>query len=499
MKEGAASTSVKWLAGSISTWLITGIIAVLFVGHAVLDVKTSLVMAICTMSIVLLAFGISFWKRTHDFLDVGLLSTMMFALYLVLPTVGLIRYPDLMKIPLDTHWLASGMWICSLGATSFLTACYLSCRGVHRLEQVIDEDSEASYRPRLLATVCFLLLSLAVRSYLLKAGLFGYSDSAQAGQLLSTGASGQLLSILSDLGTVALVVASLEAFRRSSLVGPSRKWRLVFCVSFSIEMVFGIVSGMKGAVIVPVEVVALAMIARHRRFPRMLVVGALVLLAILVPVNSAYREMVSQGQVSAGLAGRVGAVTSAAASLLAQGNGLQPVWNEFARWFTLRNSLVFQVSVIAEARSYSAPLLPASSYFILPAYIFIPRVIWPDKPILNVGNWFAIQLLGAPSGSRQSEAVSIIGDTFWTFGLAGALICMSMLGLVFGRVYSWERRSGSTAAVFVYIFLLLVPMLWFEGSFAEVVVLFVRRAIEGSVLTLIVYPRKSTGEKRLRR
>ncbi len=103
--------------------------------------------------------------------------------------------------------------------------------------------------------------------------------------------------------------------------------------------------------------------------------------------------------------------------------------------------------------SYAAPAgfaisqydigLPGTSYELLPA-VFVPRFLWPEKPIItDVGADF--NLLATGSRTSQSSP-GLFAEAYWNFGWGGVAIFMSLLGTVLfflGRYSLWVFQSGN--------------------------------------------------------
>jgi hypothetical protein len=59
---------------------------------------------------------------------------------------------------------------------------------------------------------------------------------------------------------------------------------------------------------------------------------------------------------------------------------------------------------------------------------FIPRAIWPAKPVLSIGGWYAVTVLGWEPGKGEA-AVTLPGDFYLNFGIVGVFGGMLGYGL----------------------------------------------------------------------
>jgi len=64
---------------------------------------------------------------------------------------------------------------------------------------------------------------------------------------------------------------------------------------------------------------------------------------------------------------------------------------------------------------------------------FIPRFLWPDKPVLNMGSYATTVIFS--SSSSSNTPLTDIGEFYLNYGLAGVLIGMFALGALFRSVY----------------------------------------------------------------
>lgn len=85
---------------------------------------------------------------------------------------------------------------------------------------------------------------------------------------------------------------------------------------------------------------------------------------------------------------------------------------------------------------------------------FIPRAIWPTKPKLSIGGWYAVTVLGWHEGPEA--AVTVPGDFYLNFGIAGVFGGMLAYGLLLRLLYDRLVGNGRTVlgqCLFVPIFL----------------------------------------------
>jgi hypothetical protein len=75
-------------------------------------------------------------------------------------------------------------------------------------------------------------------------------------------------------------------------------------------------------------------------------------------------------------------------------------------------------------------------------YMFIPRILWPDKPVVSRAGWFTyyLGLSESPASATTGTGQSAQGELYWNFGLAGVVIGMFFIGSLLGGLW---RLAGT--------------------------------------------------------
>jgi hypothetical protein len=70
-------------------------------------------------------------------------------------------------------------------------------------------------------------------------------------------------------------------------------------------------------------------------------------------------------------------------------------------------------------------------------YAFIPRIIWPQKPIVSRGAWFTtyIGMAPRPQEATTSTGMTAFGECYWNFGIFGEVAGMFLIGLLLGGLW----------------------------------------------------------------
>ena len=91
-------------------------------------------------------------------------------------------------------------------------------------------------------------------------------------------------------------------------------------------------------------------------------------------------------------------------------------------------------------------------------YIFIPRLLWPGKPMFLPGGWFTWYLGNASSPETATSASAMMLGTqmYWMYGILGVFIGMTLLGVLYAYCWKWlVGLSGKgpvlSAALFAFL------------------------------------------------
>lgn len=105
---------------------------------------------------------------------------------------------------------------------------------------------------------------------------------------------------------------------------------------------------------------------------------------------------------------------------------------------------------------------------------WIPRAIWPSKPITSVGRWYAQTYFAQwYGGSETAAAATILGDAYSNFHIGGVLWVALISGIVLRFLYHYLIVRGGLSGIFVY------------GSVFPSVFMFWENSIVGAVMSYV--------------
>ena len=341
------------------------------------------------------------------------------------------------------------MFLALIGFTAFWIGCLLFKKGPRF--RYSPQAPEASDR---LAFMSGLLLGLGTAGKLIlwKSGLYSYTADSVLRE--NSFEYTQWLTFLGSLLNAALVVSAIEVLGKLS-TKPLMK--IIFWLSLAISIGMGVISGMKGEILMPLLTIVLVYAITKGRIPRLAVLLPVFLVVFIAPFVTAYRKNLNQGyraQVntiegletviskSANDALHIYSSTSADAS----SSGIELVKKRLSYLSSLRAviGLTNPAFVNGDEKIWLAPVYP-----------LVPRFLWRSKPVFNKGQRISIAL-GA--GSQTSTAPTMIGDLFMLYGTWGVGIGMFVWGVCVQLYMNWIGRKGiSELGLFIYIS--MVPLL----------------------------------------
>jgi hypothetical protein len=209
----------------------------------------------------------------------------------------------------------------------------------------------------------------------------------------------------------------------------------------------------------------------HGKLPwRTLLILALLLVFVVFPFFNTYRWLDPQISIAsrAAMTGRIishwDSDTFLSASLVS---------------VKRRLALVNSVAVVVRDTGRWVPYAEGRTLFMPAMAIFIPRMIWPDKPSFALGREFGETFrIVSVLDEKTSVAATVPGELYWNYDLPGVILGMALWGAVLRFFY---RRYGQAAGLdpvrrAIHI-VILIQFVHFGGGLAAQVILLIRTLI----------------------
>lgn len=376
-----------------------------------------------------------------------------------------------------------------IGMLAFWTGCILAARerGAEWLESAerIRPEGRAGYST-LTWTLAVYAGVFAIKLYLLHAHLYAYVGTWKA--YYANLSQLQVLGTVASLGGAA--VLAFVTIERYFHPADMPCWLLFWVVLVS-EVAWGLASGMKARALQPFIIVAIISSLVERRFNKRWVAVVLLGLVALYPFSNNYRRLVRD---EGGLASPA-AVASTGLKALSETRASRSGVSSWARngWrmSVKRLDMLTSVGLVLWLGPRARHLQGKERWWMIPYYPFIPRFVWPSKPILNKGSRFSV---ATGSVATSSRAITYPGDLDSLYGMPGVVLGMFLLGVVcqaltntvIGRLD--KRRLFVYAAMFMYVSRLEADSFGYLTSLLKTFVML-------SVVALVIYRprRRETG------
>ncbi len=230
-----------------------------------------------------------------------------------------------------------------------------------------------------------------------------------------------------------------------------------------VQFVIGFVADAKGQALSGVFILLIAKFLVDRRISKTWLLVSVAVIAVAFPVLQANRAIRHQKNLSHAAAAEN--LTQAFQQALradeqphARGERAQNVFERVSIKDTLEVIITKSGSTVPFSHGDTlSPLLTA----------FIPRLLWPDKPGIQVGLLVA-KVFFPDASSDVNLSPSHLGELYWNFGWLGVLCGMPLIGAALGLVGSRCNLSQTVTLTRVLVLLVTIQVIvvGFEATIA---------------------------------
>jgi hypothetical protein len=293
---------------------------------------------------------------------------------------------------------------------------------------------------RSLTLPALMVIASGARLMQIQLGVFGYSSTYE--RLVEAGAYTQFLSMFASIGKAALLLAALQYFNNPSS-SFARFWLYGLIL---LEVGWGLMSGFKSAVVMPI---ILAMVAQYLvtgRVSRQLTVFAVVAVfaayAVIEPFRGARNDDL----------GHRGTTFGEIASTLSKGledetvntdKALLPLTILARSNLTWIGSFGLEYADSGQVGASAPEFLP--NIILAPLHAWIPRAIWDSKPLGDIGLWYNQEVMGMSHFS--STAMGPV--TYLNFAGGGVAVFLGFFfmgcvqRILFFLLQPWRSMQGA--------------------------------------------------------
>lgn len=319
--------------------------------------------------------------------------------------------------------------------------------------------------------VIFPIAAYALR-YSYAQGYFGLQAAEGVGAFAGLASVGQLLLVLWFCYVAARFWDRKERDR----------FAIPLLLSLGLMALLGILGNSKGAMIAPIVILGLSRYANTGRFPFGLVSAALAILVFVAfPIVSTLRAE-SMGR-SADILGDLSAIFGLFSELASDPAGMYTTLEHIDR------SLLIILSNAVSSIGSGMSLMYGDTYGHALA-TFVPRILWPGKPDMDIGNLIGHQFgFLAVTDLITSISAGFIGELYMNFGAAGCLIGAGTFGIFAVILDALIVGNSKYGKVFFAI-----NILWLEGTIGHTIFPFIKgMVVVATLLFLLMGARRVFG------
>jgi O-antigen polysaccharide polymerase Wzy len=248
---------------------------------------------------------------------------------------------------------------------------------------------------------------------------------------------GTFASFLSSTSAIAIFLLTWHWLGPNPTLPKWTRWILILGIAIDVTYA-GLFSYMRGPVAYPLFIFFLAFLLRKAVTKRVLAITCVVVFAFAILYKTVGE---TRGQGIFGLE-RVEILLKEFRLDRPGGNLSGTGGSESAMMVLVARGCNFgQLSQVARIADEEGYYYGSTLEYL--TYAFIPRVIWPDKPLITPGQWFAEKI---EHGSRLSDTqfsnsinMSVAGELYLNFGWPGAVIGLLLMAFFYAVV--WESAS----------------------------------------------------------
>lgn len=299
-----------------------------------------------------------------------------------------------------------------------------------------------------------------------------------------------LVQLIQPLGILLLAYAYAK-YRRAYL------FALIILVVL-VQVILGFVADFKGEAMQGGILVIITKTYVDGRLPKGWLLGGVLFILLVFPVFQAYRVQVRGEAGVTSLQTLENLVSIFQNSLQAEEKVSKGIGGSAykAQSFWERSSMKQSVDLVVSRCGYDKPYQGGATLTPLAA-AFIPKILWPDKPSLAVGQIFNREF-GVSEVADTYISPSHVGEIYWNFGWMGILLSFPMIGLLLGAIGS--RCSADPEPSVTRLLIVVVTIYAFaigsEGTIAVAYVVWLRSMAAVGFMHWIFARRGPTGTRR---
>lgn len=323
-----------------------------------------------------------------------------------------------------------------------------------------------SFTPNLKIIYFIFGLAIVARVYAIYLGIFGYAQSPESLKE-SIGIAYILLSI-TDLSTLSLVVLSFAYFKNPYII----RYKYTFLIVLFVEIFFGILSGMKGAVVMPLILSFVTYYLVNNKFHKGFIIGGIIFIIIAYVIIEPFRMLKSYDPNFKSTPANI-VNTMVDAYILNKSFNIVPGSQNIFESIVSRNAFLLPASRsihyadVTGLKNNDPDFL--EKIYTIPFQTFIPRFIWSTKPTEDQAKWYSVFVFG--SVETSSVAMSPMGFLYFAGGYLFIALGFFLIGIM--QKTLWQFYLGRGGQLLIFLALLSTVVL-IDSAFNGIIVYWLR-------------------------
>ena len=333
-----------------------------------------------------------------------------------------------------------------------------------------------------------VIMSISIISGLvtIKMGLMGYSSSYE--ELIDAGKYTMYLTLLNNLGKLALVLAALSFYSQQG----QKKIGIWLIILIFEQLLFGFLSGMKSSIGMPFVTLIICKYLKTGKISTLTLLMLLASIIVAYTVIEPFRYTRNNDITFDGTS-----IKSIINTLITPDISEQQTTNTenipgILLSFSVRSNIV-NIGSYGLVYADENPDLPLYSpafledIFMAPLHALIPRFIWTNKPLGNLGLWYNQVVMGTSNFS--STALGSFTYLYFAGGFLAVFIGFYFIGIVQHTLFTLLQPNISMPGSVVYL-VCLGPLTVIDSSFNTIIIFLCRELPIVLVLMFIIFKRK---------
>lgn len=302
----------------------------------------------------------------------------------------------------------------------------------------------SSFIPNLKIIYLFFAVAILARIYAIKLGIFGYAQTPEK-LTASIGIANILLSI-TNLTSLSLLVISFAYFRNRN----NSYYKFTFFLILIVEIGFGILSGMKSSVVMPIILAFVTYYLVNKKLHKGLILSAAIFITIAYMIIEPFRQ-IKQNDLNFKSTPANIINTMVDAYILNKSIKIVPGTENIFESIVSRNAYLLATSKsiqyvdVTGIKNGDPDFL--EKIYTIPLQTFIPRFLWSDKPIEDHAKWFSVNIWG--STPTSSVAMTPMGFLYFAGGYLFIVLGFYLVGILQKTLWQFYLAGGGQILVFL--------------------------------------------------